>query len=142
MNLKNLSDETLLKETKKAAKEETDATLRVLHHLKEVERRQLHLISYPTVHAYCVGELGYDNGSAHLRVSAMRLLRELPEIEEKVESGHLNLTLLSQAKRFFKNEQISAHAEKREILEVIAGKSTRDAERELMDRAEVPEKHI
>ncbi len=142
MNLKNLSDEALLIQTKKAAKEEIDATLRVLHHLREVERRQLHLKSYSSMHAYCVGELGYDDGSAHLRVTAMRLLREIPEVEEKVESGSLNLTLLTQAQRFFKNEEISGPEEKREVLEVIEGKSTRDAQRELMKRTDTPERHI
>ncbi len=72
----------------------------------------------------------------------MRLLRELPEIEDRVESGSLSLSVLANAQSFFRKEEISSLAEKREILEVINGLSTRDAQRELMDRAEVPEKHL
>ncbi len=141
-NLRSLSDEVLLKETARAVAREKEATLTLLHHLREVERRQLHLISYDSLHEYCVEELKYDKTSAHLRVSAMRLLRELPEIEERVESGSLNLSLLAQAQSFFNKEEISSLSEKREILNVIDGLSTRDAQRELMDRAEVPEKHL
>ena len=142
MQLRHLSDEELLVQTQRAVAREKEATLSVLHHLREVERRQLHLISQSSLHDYCVEELGYDKTSAHLRISAMRLLRELPELEEKVESGGLNLSLLAQAQSFFRKEEISSLAEKREILNVIDGKSTRDAQRELLDRAEVPERHL
>ncbi len=44
MNLKSLSDESLLKQTELAVAREKEATLSVLHHLREVERRQLFAI--------------------------------------------------------------------------------------------------
>ncbi len=86
--------------------------------------------------------LGYDSGSAHIRISAMRLLRELPELESKVEEGSLNLTLLAQAQTFIRKEEIRDVEQKRQVLAAIEGKSTRDAQRALMGRAEVPERHL
>jgi 5-methylcytosine-specific restriction endonuclease McrA len=142
MNLKNLSDEALLKQTREVVAKERDATLFVLHHLREVERRQIFAYRHSSLFDYAVDELGYDKGSAHLRISAMRLLRELPEFEERLESGSLNLTLLSQAQSFIHKEEIRDPEAKRAVLESIEGKSTRDAQRELMRQTDTPERHL
>jgi 5-methylcytosine-specific restriction endonuclease McrA len=142
MNLKNLSDEALLKQTREVVARERDATLVVLHHLREVERRQIFAYRHSSLFDYAVDELGYDKGSAHLRISAMRLLRELPEFEERLESGSLNLTLLSQAQSFIHKEEIRDPEAKRAVLQSIDGKSTRDAQRELMSQTSAPERHL
>jgi 5-methylcytosine-specific restriction endonuclease McrA len=142
MNLKNLSDEALLEQTKQAVDRERDATLVVLHHLREVERRQLFAYRHSSLFDYAVDELGYDNGSAHLRISAMRLLRELPEFEENLDSGSLSLTVIAQAQSFIHKEEIREVDAKRVVLQSVVGKSTRDAQRELMSRTATPERHL
>ncbi len=142
MELKKLSDADLLNSTKKAVAVERDAILCVLRHLREVERRMLYSAGQSTLFAYCTEDLGYDAGAATNRINAMRLLHELPEVEAKVESGALNLTLLSQAHSFLKKEGIRNVAVKREIVHAIAGKSTREAQRELMSRTSTPEIHV
>jgi 5-methylcytosine-specific restriction endonuclease McrA len=142
MNLKNLSDEALLKQTREVVARERDATLVVLHHLREVERRQIFALKHLSLFDYAVDELGYDKGSAHLRISAMRLLRELPEFEDRLEAGSLNLTLLSQAQSFIHKEEIRDPEAKRAVLQSIDGKSTRDAQRELMSQTSTPERHL
>jgi hypothetical protein len=72
----------------------------------------------------------------------MILLKEIPELAEKIESGSLNLTLLNQAQRFFKQEakleKAVATDEKRELLSVLEGKTTREAEKELVQRSSEP----
>jgi 5-methylcytosine-specific restriction endonuclease McrA len=142
MILKNLSDEALLKQTQDAVKKERDAILIVLHLLREVERRQLFAYRHSSLFDYAVNELGYDNGSAQLRISAMRLLRELPEFEARVEKGELNLSLLAQAQSFIRKEEIRDIEAKRAVLQSVVGKSTREAQRELISQAAVPEKHL
>jgi len=142
VNLKNLSDVELLKSTKAAAFREREATLILLHHLREVERRFLYAHQYSSLHAYCVGELGLDGAMAQSRISAMRLLRDFPEFTEETQSGKLNLTLLAQAHSFFHKEKISSQDEKREIIRSVCGKSVREAERELISRASIPELHV
>jgi hypothetical protein len=73
----------------------------------------------------------------------MRLLCEIPELKEDLESGKLNLTSLSQAKKFFvteekySGEKLSSE-EKAEILEKMEGKSTRECEIELIRMSSAP----
>ncbi len=141
MNLQKLSDNELLAQTKSAAFAERDATLFVLEHLREVERRMLYAREYPSLFEYCVHELGYDGGSAQHRIAAMRLLRDLPELAGQVEAGALTLTVMSQAQSFFRKEKIKSLEQKREVMMTLKGLSTRDAQCELMSRAEVPEIH-
>ncbi len=43
-----------------------------------------------------VGEKTPIPGSAQRRIESMRLLKELPEMEERIQSGSLNLSLSSQ----------------------------------------------
>ena len=74
----------------------------------------------------------------------MRVLKVLPDVEEKIESGSLNLTTLSQAQTFFRQESkvepLAAEA-KREVLVALEEKSTREVDRELIGRATEPQAH-
>src|SRR5271156_5279734 len=100
MNLKNLSDKAILNGAEKSAQAEQEATIHLLHHLIEIDRRRLFsALKYPSLFAYVVNELKYPEDRANRRISAARLLRDVPEIEEKVVSGDLSLTnmVLAQA---------------------------------------------
>ncbi len=141
MKLMHLSDGELLTETKNSVLRERDAILIVLHHLREVDRRMLYAAKFTTLFNYCTEELGYDAASAQLRISSMRLLRELPECEAKIEKGELNLTLMSQAQTFFRKEKITEPERKREILATITGQTTREAQQILLNQTETPELH-
>src|SRR5438067_2861672 len=139
MNLNSLSDDALLKNTLDLVARERELTLQVLHRLREVERRRLYAsLGYPSLFEYCVKELGYSNGSAYRRISSMRLLKELPELEEKITRGSLNLSVVSRAQSFFRQENLEGKESKREVLEALVGKSDREAERELVSRARNP----
>jgi len=140
--LKHLSDEALLENTREAAKNERRATNVVLHHILEVERRRLFSPKYSSLHEYVVKDLKYSGSSANRRIDAMRLLKVMPEVEGKIESGSLNLSTLSQAQTFFRAE---AKAEKslpteakKEVLAFLENKSTRQVDRELIGRATEP----
>src|SRR5579863_1786593 len=96
--LQNLSDHALLEKTRSLVKEEREITARILHHLREVERRKLFSdLGYPSLFAYAMGDLHYSESSAQRRISAMRLLKEIPELEGKIASGSLSLSVISQA---------------------------------------------
>jgi hypothetical protein len=106
MNLSKLSDQIPLTETKKLAEKERETLISILRHLKEIERRRLFCdLKYPSLFAYAIGELKYSEDQAARRISAMRLLRDLPEIEEKIESGALTLSNLNLAQTLFKREK-------------------------------------
>ncbi len=145
MNLKHLTDEVLLSETKKAVKDEKQATLVVLYHLKEVEHRRLFAsLKFESLFDYVKEHLGYEGSEAYRRIAAMRLLAELPEIAPAVESGRLSLTHLNLAQAHFKKEQKSrgeglSRDEKKDVLRQVCGTSTRVAEKVIADKASYSE---
>lgn len=68
-----------------------------------MERRRLFSsLGYKSLFEYCVKELKYTEGQAGRRIQAMRLLKELPEIEGKIEKGEISLSNLSKAQSYFK----------------------------------------
>jgi 5-methylcytosine-specific restriction endonuclease McrA len=142
MNLKSLSDSALLESTREAAKNERHSTTVVLHHLLEVYDRRLFSPEYESLHEYAVDDLKYNDGEAHRRINAMWVLRAVPEVDKKIDSGSLNLTTLSQAQVFFRREaktQGSITPElKRELLSTLENKRTRQVDRELIARATEP----
>jgi hypothetical protein len=141
MNLKHLTDEALLSETKRAVKSEKLATSAVLYHIQEVDRRRLFsALKYPSLFEYVKEELGYDGQETYRRIAAMRLLAELPEIAPAVESGKLSLTHLNMAQTHFNKEtkargQGLSKEEKKDVLRKVVGVSTRKAEEALTEVA-------
>lgn len=147
MNLSFLKDQELLSQTKEAVKSERLALTQVLHHLKEVERRKLFCdLGHQSLFEYCIKDLGYSNGQAGRRIQAMRLLKEIPEIESKIEKGSLNLSHLSQVQSHFREKQktianstlssavkkesyFSLKLEKKDLLKKVEGTSTRESEK-------------
>ena len=137
-NLKLLSNDFLLNQTRALVSEERKLATRILWHLREIEDRRLFAErGYPSLFEMCIREFGYSEATAQRRISAMRLLRELPEIEKKLESGELKLGQVSQMQGFLRAEQREqgrtySTEEKRELIARVAGKSTRETERELV----------
>jgi hypothetical protein len=141
--LRRLPDELLLKTTKELAHREREVTLSVLHHLQEVERRRLYArIGFPSLYEYAATELGYSQGAAYRRISSMRVLKSVPDIESKIEDGSLPISTLSQAQVFFRREEIVEPEKKIEILNALEGKSTRQVEEFLVQKSSAPEKLI
>lgn len=134
MNLKHLTDKTLLADTKRLAQKEREITLEMLHHLKEIERRKLFSdLKYSSLFDYAVKELGYSGSAAYRRIESARLLKDVPSIERKVINGELTLSTLAQAGQLFRNEDITEIEKKKEILAEIENKSSRDCEKILMN---------
>jgi len=141
--LSSITDTELLTATKSLAKKERALTLQVLHYLREVEKRLLYARrGFQNLYEYAVKELGYSEGAAHRRIASMRLLKEIPELESKVESGTLPLSTLAQAHSFFRTEKIKQPQIKREVLLALENKSQREVQRNLLSRSTQAEKHF
>jgi hypothetical protein len=142
LNLRKLSDKDLLNNTKNLVSREREILTDVLHHLHEIQRRRLFSdLGYSSLFAYCQGELKYSEAETERRIEAMRLIAELPEIEQKVAMGELTLTNLGMARRHFRREeQIGplGMQEKLQVLEQVANKSSRECEKILLAKASVP----
>jgi hypothetical protein len=131
-----LSKSELISNTAERIKSELAITTDVIRHISEINRRKLFLdYGYSSLFDMLTNYFGYCRGSAQLRINAMRLINELPEVEEKIESGKLSLTAASQVQGFFvaeKKEQKNYSPEQKlELVEKCEGKSTRKLERDL-----------
>jgi hypothetical protein len=90
--LSELSTQELNAKIQSLVREERRLTVEVLRHLREVERRMLFAeLGYPSLFAYATSELGYSEAAASRRIEAMRAMREVAELENKIESGELSL---------------------------------------------------
>lgn len=133
MKLEALSDQSLIAETDRLAREERLLLTELLHHLREMDRRRLFVtLGYGSLFAYGVGRLGYTEDEAYRRISAMRILKELPEVETKIASCVLSLTNISMAKVTFRRID-AIREQKLEILGRLENKSKREAERVLAE---------
>jgi hypothetical protein len=96
MNLKHLTDSTLLADTKSLVRQELALLSKILWHLKEVDSRRLYSeLKYGSLFDYCTKELGYSESSAQRRITAARALGQFPEIAPKIEAGELTLATVA-----------------------------------------------
>jgi len=108
--VRKLGDQSLLSSMDTAVQRERESTIAVLIFLREVDRRRLYAEGdTSSLLEFCMKRHGYSEHQALDRIAAMRLLKELPELEEKIESGALNLTQLGRARTFFNREARSDH---------------------------------
>ena len=139
MNLNKLTDLSLHQQLQAFVRQERTLVTKVLEHLQEVERRRLYSdFKRTSLFDYSVKELGYSEDQAHRRIQAMRLMKTLPEVKEKLNSGALSLTNAAKAQGLFRRASQSSavkhmdNERKLAVLKTIENKSTRDAERELL----------
>src|SRR6478672_4085588 len=122
MNLEKLSNEELDDKLKSLVRQEREILSEILEHICEIDRRKFYLkMAYSSLFDYLTRHLGYSAGSAQRRIDAARLLREVPELSQKLESGTLNLSQVSLVQKAVRLKK--ATVSKREILESLENKS-------------------
>ena len=133
--LNRMSDQALIAKIVLLAREERELLTSVLHHLREIEARRLFCsLGYSSLFDFTMKHLGYSEDQAYRRISAMRLLKEIPEIETRITAGEISLSHIGLAQSFFKQEmKVSQKAfskqEKIVLFERIANKPIREATR-------------
>lgn len=138
MSLVKLADKTLHDQLISLVRDECELVTKILRHLLEVERRRLYSdFKRSSLFDYAVKELGYSEAQAHRRIQAMRLIKEMPEIEQQIADGTLSLTNAAQAQGLFNRAQRNSgksfdRQQKKNVLDGLAGKSSREAQRELL----------
>ncbi len=120
--VKQLSNNDLVARFGKLVQTERKITHLILECIAEIDSRRIYLEkAYPSLFEFLVKEFGYSPSAANRRIESARLLREIPEVASKIESGALNLSQLSQlqyaARQVQKidNRKV-APSEKRELL--------------------------
>jgi hypothetical protein len=91
--LSHVSDESLLRSLIALITQDRTTTADLLAHIAEVDDRRLYLpAGYPSMFAYCVGELRLSEDAAAKRIQAARVARRFPAIFDAVARGRLHLT--------------------------------------------------
>jgi len=132
-------------------KSERKITHEILLCIQQIDQTKAYAeLGYPSLFEYLVKEQKYSEGAAQRRISSARLLRELPEIEKKVQEGNLNLTQLSKLASATNQDQKAtgkkvSTEQKRELLEQMENKTGFETEQLLNQNFECnlkPKKEI
>ena len=122
-----LSDAELLTRLKALARQERDATARVIAHLALVDARRLYLPEgCSSMFIYCTQVLHFSEGAAYARIEVARAARRFPLILERLAEGSLNLTtvrLLSPHLTADNHREVldaAAHGSRRQVEELVA----------------------
>ncbi len=134
--LAHQSNTELLNRLHQAVRLERDSTLRVIELLEQVESRKLYLrLGFASLIEFCTQELKYSESAAYRRISAMRAVGELPQLESKIEAGELSLAVVAQAQSHIRQTEKTipmSCEEKLTLFESLSGLSSRQAEKELL----------
>ena len=91
--LSHLSDPVLLRALAALVAQDRATTAALLAHLAEVDARKLYLpAAYPSMFAYCVGELRLSEDAAYKRIQAARTARQFPALFTALADGRLHLS--------------------------------------------------
>ena len=111
--VRKLNNQQLLSQTKLLVQKERNTHIQVLHHLDEIDSRKLYLeLGFSSLFDYAVKELGYSEGAAYRRIKAMKLCRDLPDTESRLQSGKLSLSSACQLQAFFEKQAKKIKTEK------------------------------
>jgi hypothetical protein len=92
-SLSHLTDQALLRDLATLVAQDRATTAALLAHLAEVDARKLYLpAAYPSMFAWCLGELHLSEDSAGKRIRAARAGRQFPAIFTALAEGRLHLS--------------------------------------------------
>jgi 5-methylcytosine-specific restriction endonuclease McrA len=149
MELKHLSNAELLGRMEKLVRTERRITHLVLLHIIEIEERKLYAErGFDGMYTYLTRGLGYSEGSAYRRLQSARLLKQIPEVAEKIEDGSLNLTQLTQVQKNLKQSPLGHTQDSlgrsqglkftKEILSKIENKNSFETQKVLAKEMNLP----
>jgi len=91
-SLAHVDDAVLLRDLTSLVVRDRLNTALLLAHIGEVDARKLYVpIGFPSMHAYCVEELGLSEDAAYKRIQAARAARQIPALLDALAQGELHL---------------------------------------------------
>ena len=126
-SLSHLSDDALLRGAESLLARERATTAALLAHLAEVDARRLYLpAAYPSMHAWCLGELHLSEDAAFRRIRAARTARRFPVLFRALAEGRLHLTAVVLLTPYLADENVdewvalATHQTRARIQELLA----------------------
>src|SRR5216683_2685742 len=122
-DLRSLSSSELLARTRELVETSSCVEAELLVHLGEIDERKLYAeFAFPSMFAFCVGELRFSEGAAYNWIMVARAGRLFPAVVEAMRSGQVHLGGLRLLAPHLTAEN------HREVLAQAAGKTKREIE--------------
>src|SRR3954453_10867543 len=118
-----MNDDDLLACTRELVRKSCATEAELLLHLAEIDERKLYAErAFPSMHVFCVKELGFSEGAAYNRIGVARAGRRWPAVLEALGSGAVHLAGLRVLVPHLTDENHES------ILAEASGKSKREIE--------------
>jgi hypothetical protein len=129
-----LSDADLLDGLERLAAGEREASVELVGHLAEMERRKIYLAEgYGSLFAYCTGALRLSEHAAFTRIEGAKAARRFPVVLDRLAAGSVNLATLRLLAPYLTAENHEA------VLAEAAGRSKRETEAIVARLAPLPD---
>jgi HNH endonuclease len=133
-----MNDHDLCERLRVLVTKERQITNEILQLINLIQERRAYLsLGFSSIYDLLVKGMGYSSSSVFRRIEAAKVLRAVPVVKEKLETGKINLTTLSKAQTVMKaqerltGEKLSIEF-KEEVIKEIENKTTEEAERSLL----------
>jgi hypothetical protein len=119
-----LSDRDLMSRVNELARHERKATVDLLAHLAELDRRKLYRgEGFASLFAYCTGALRLSEHAAYKRTVAARACRRFPVLLERLADASMNLSTVKMLAPHFTRENLDS------LISEASGRSKREVEK-------------
>src|SRR3954467_13419742 len=118
-----MNDDDLLACTRELVRNSCEMEAELLLHLAEIDERKLYAQrAYPSMHVFCVKELGFSDGAAYNRLGVARAGRRWPAVLDALRSSAVHLSGLRVLVPHFTDDNVQC------LLAEAAGRSKREIE--------------
>jgi hypothetical protein len=128
--IKSMTDNELIKRVEYLVLRERQLVECLIWHLREIQDRKLFIpMGYTSLFECLVKHFKYSEAVAYSRISALKILNEVPEAIQALNLGEVNLTTLSMTQSFIRKQEKEVGAklpteQKLEYLQNIKNKTT------------------
>lgn len=144
--MKHLSKEQLIQQFFQEVELEKITIANVVNYIREIDSRRLYLdFQCTSLFQFLVEKAKYSKSAAQRRIDAARLAQEVPQVEEELKSGNLNLTQASQIARLVREKEKSGKIDrsvKATLVDAVKNKSTDQTEMILCQMLDVQPKQF
>jgi 5-methylcytosine-specific restriction endonuclease McrA len=135
-----LSNDELLRYSVKLSRHGDNIELRIIACLREAEKRMLYIeVNLGSLWEYATQYLRLSKGNAQMKIDAMRLARDNPVAQEKIQTGELTVPNAAKVNSFLRQEQKTGKPytpeAKKEVIESVLGLSQSKCELALLARS-------
>ena len=112
--------------------------VQILEILLEIEKRKAYSeLHYESLFTFCVKELKFSESQAFQRIQAMHALKNNPELKQKIETGSMSVSTVSQVQVYLRQEKAQGiqrtQEERNALFEQFDHKTSKEVKTEIQE---------